>query len=142
MPAPTGSAPEGTVRLVAETTDSLTIEADLKAPAVLLVTDAYSDGWNARSLLPDREDATPTHYQVLPADYCLRGIPLGRGHHEILLEYRPTAYVVGKWVSLVSLFLYLAGVVAWCTRRLSFRANLDTCNLPSLGTTARRFVVE
>ena len=123
VPAPTGLAPDGVVRLVAETTDTLTIEADLKAPAILLVTDAYSDGWHARSLLPDREDATPTHYPVLPADYCLRGIPLGQGHHEILLEYRPTAYVVGKWVSLASLFLYLAGVTTWCVSQFSFRAN-------------------
>ena len=79
VPIPTGSAPAGVVRLVAETTDSLTIEADLEAPAILLVTDAYSDGWNARSLLPGRGNTSPMHYQVLPADYCLRGIPLGGG---------------------------------------------------------------
>ena len=55
VPAPTGGAASGgVVRLVAETTDSLTIEANLPAPAILLVTDAYSDGWRARSLLPAR----------------------------------------------------------------------------------------
>ena len=42
-----------------KTTDSLTIEADLTAPAVLLVTDAYSDGWNVRSLLPCSRDRCP-----------------------------------------------------------------------------------
>ena len=126
VPAPTGAALPGAVRLVAETTDSLTIEADLEAPAILLVTDAYADGWSARSLLPARGAVARTHYQVLPADYCLRGIPLGQGHHRILLEYRPTAYVVGKWVSLASLFLYLAGVIAWRARRLPFRASPDS----------------
>ena len=106
----------GEARLVQETTDALTIEADLRAPAILLVTDTYSDGWHARSLLPDRGDGDQTRYQVLPADYCLRGIPLDKGHHKILLEYRPLAYVVGKWVSLVSWGLFIAGLFA-CARR-------------------------
>lgn len=124
VPAPAGVAPAGVARLLAESTDSLTIEADLLAPAVLLVTDAYSDGWCARSLLPDRGGGTQTHYQVLPADYCLRGIPLGQGHHRIILEYRPTAYVVGKWLALTALFLYLAAVIAWRAGFLSARIRL------------------
>ena len=76
-----------------------------------------------------------TIYQVLPADYCLRGIPLGRGHHEILLEYRPVAYVVGRWVSLASLFLYLAGVILWLVRRQARRDNPDVGG-PTPGETA------
>ena len=133
VPAPAGAAVGGVVRLVAETTDSLTIEADLEAPAVLLVTDTYSDGWGARSLLPGHGSSTQSSYQVLPADYCLRGIPLGQGHHRILLEYRPTAYVVGKWVSLASLCLYMAGVIAWGVHRRAFRPKLDVCGLPLAG---------
>ena len=117
VPAPAGVEQPGEVRLVRETTDALTIEADLRAPAILLVTDAYSDGWHARSLLPGRGDGAQTRYQVLPADYCLRGIPLGKGHHEILLEYRPMAYVVGKWVSLASWCLFVAGLFGWNARR-------------------------
>ena len=117
VPAPGDAAPPGTARLVQETTDALVIEADLPAPAVLLVTDTFSDGWKARSLLPAGGAGAQTRYQVLPADYCLRGIPLGAGHHKILLEYRPTAYVVGKWVSLASLCLYLAGAFAWWAGR-------------------------
>ena len=128
VPAPTGAASAGVVRLVAETTDSLTIEADLAAPAVLLVTDAYSDGWQARSLLPAHRPGAQTHYQVLPADYCLRAVPLGSGHHEILLAYRPVAYVLGKWVSLAAWTLYLLGVIAWCARRRPFRAERGTCD--------------
>ena len=42
------------------------------AVAVLLVTDAYAKGWRARAL-PGSAQAT---YDVLPADYTLRGIPL------------------------------------------------------------------
>ena len=116
-PAPAGAERPGSVRLVRETTDTLTVEADLQAAAILLVTDTYSDGWRARSLLPDPGGGAQSRYQVLPADYCLRGIPLAPGHHEILLENRPAAFVVGKWVSVGARCLYLAGVLAWLARR-------------------------
>jgi hypothetical protein len=132
VPAPAGVEPPGEVRLVQETTDALTIEADLRAPAILLVTDTYSDGWHARSLLPDQRDGAQTRYQVLPADYCLRGIPLDKGHHKILLEYRPIAYVVGKWVSLVSWGLFIAGLFAWHARRRNDRV-LPATNVTVLG---------
>ena len=136
VPAPSGAASAGTVRLVAETTDTLTIAADLAAPAILLITDIYSDGWHARSLLPPSGGRARTPYQVLPADYCLRGIPLGAGHHEILLEYRPVAYVVGRWVSLASLCLYLAGVVVWLRRRARLREVPDAGGPVPCGATA------
>jgi len=53
---------------------------------------------------------------VLPADYVLRGIPLDRGRHHFRLAYRPRAFVVGTWVTLVSLVGY-AGLVVVCVRR-------------------------
>lgn len=34
-------------------TDFIDVEADLKSSAILLVTDAYSRGWKARSLDSD-----------------------------------------------------------------------------------------
>jgi uncharacterized membrane protein YfhO len=80
------------------------------------VTDAYSNGWHAHSLLPTSA-ATQRDYQVLPADYCLRAIPLTSGHHLLLLSYRPAAFVVGKWISIASLCVYLAALITWCLRR-------------------------
>ena len=56
------------------------------------------------------------HYDVLPADYCLRGIPLAAGFHRILLEYRPRAFVIGKWTTLASLAIYLGLAVLWVVR--------------------------
>ncbi len=113
-PSPSGAEAAGQVRLLAESTDTLTIEADLTASAILLITDNYSDGWKARSLLADSPGSgAQTAYRVVPADYCLRAVPLTSGHHKILLEYQPTAFVVGAWVSVVSLLLYLAALVGW-----------------------------
>jgi hypothetical protein len=101
-PEPSGT--NGTVKLLGSTTDELVIEADLPAPAILLVTEAFSAGWQARSLL----NGDRRNYPVLPANYCLRAIPLAAGHHELRLEYLPAGFVIGKWVSLASVFLFLA----------------------------------
>ncbi len=108
-PIPADGPVGGKASVVAQTTDSLTIEADLPVAEVLVITDAYSDGWQARSLLPPGEGSAQKRYQILPADYCVRAIPLAAGHHRILLEYRPAAFVVGAWVSALS----LAGCLAW-----------------------------
>ena len=124
-PPPAPGGPEGSVRLTAETSDTLTIAADLPRAAVLLITDTYCTGWRARSLL--RAADTPQgHYDVLPADYFLRAIPLRAGHHLIRLEYVPTAFVVGKWVTLFSLAGY-GGWAAWLVapRRWLIRRSLE-----------------
>ena len=111
-PRPTEHPAPGKAVITSETTDSLIIEADLPDPAVLVVTDAYSDGWIARSLLNSGEGGGQSVYNVMPADHCLRAIPLAAGHHRFLLEYRPTAFQIGAWVSAISLFAY-AAVAGW-----------------------------
>lgn len=106
-PAPQPSANAGTVRLVNQTTDELEIEADLLVPQVLLVTDAFSQGWHVVPL----ETSAQAAYQVMPADYCLRAIPLAAGHHHFRLEYRPEAVVVGMRISLAALGTYMAAMI-------------------------------
>jgi Bacterial membrane protein YfhO len=102
----------GSARLVSETTDELEIEADLPSPRVLLVTDAYSAGWRVTPL----ESGAQKEYRVMPADVCLRAIPLAAGHHHFRLEYRPAAVVIGAWISLAALAAY-AGAIAVYWRR-------------------------
>ena len=62
------------------------------------MTDAFAEGWQVRPL----EQGPQAAYQVLPADYTIRGIPLAAGHHHLMLEYRPFAYEMGKWISNLS----------------------------------------
>ena len=98
-PAPQPSAEKGTVTLLDSSANQLTVEADLPHPAILLITDAYSDGWRARPL-----DGSAQHtYDVLPANYVLRAIPLSQGHHHIRIEYAPIGFRVGTWISILSL---------------------------------------
>jgi hypothetical protein len=99
-PAPQPSTEKETVTLIDSSANQLTVEADLPHPAILLITDAYSDGWRAHPL----EGSVQHTYDVLPANYVLRAIPLSQGHHHILIEYKPVGFRVGKWISIASVF--------------------------------------
>jgi hypothetical protein len=106
-PAPPASPkdqPPGWASIVRQSTDWLEIKADLPEPAILLVTDAYSKFWRAVPLEPGPQ----SHYDVMPANYALRAIPLAAGQHHLLLEYAPIGYKIGKWVSIVSALAWLA----------------------------------
>jgi hypothetical protein len=114
-PAPAESGEPGTVKVTESSTDYLTIEADLVQPAVLLVTDLYTPAWKAVAL----PGSTQSKYELVPANYILRAIPLGAGHHRLRVEYTPREYTIGKWVSIFSwlAFAVAAGIALWRTKR-------------------------
>lgn len=95
----------GSAQITAATTDSLTIEANVEHPSILLITDSYARSWRALSL----PGSSQAHYHLQPANYILRAVPLAAGHHLLSVEYRPVAFTIGKWVSLVSVVAF-AGV--------------------------------
>jgi hypothetical protein len=117
VPAPAPEGAEGEVRLLEESTDHLTVEVDLPAPAILLVTDAYSTGWRAI----DESADPPAELRVLPADYVLRAVALPAGRRRVRLEYAPAAYRLGAPVSLASLGITLGGAALWLCRGRSRR---------------------
>ncbi|HZM00234.1 MAG TPA: hypothetical protein VFD43_08285, partial [Planctomycetota bacterium] len=98
-PAPEPARGPERVELLDSSTDHLTIEADLSAPGLLLVTDGYSQGWVARAL----PGSAQSEYAVLPADYVLRGVPLEAGRHRLRLEYAPDGFRRGCWISIGAL---------------------------------------
>lgn len=106
-PAPVSPAKGGTVAVIDSSVNQMTITVDVSQPTILLITDAYSTGWRARPL----EGSVQHTYQVLPANYVLRAIPLSQGHHRIQLEYLPRAFQVGAWISVVSVisFAFMVG---------------------------------
>lgn len=109
-----GDGPAGTAKVVQQTNDMLEIEADVKRPAILLITDAYSSHWHAR---PMGKSAQKT-YQVMPADLLLRAIPLTAGKHHFALVYRPTRYALARRISVSAVGVWwawaaVAGVIWW-----------------------------
>ncbi|HET6250597.1 MAG TPA: hypothetical protein VFE47_23115 [Tepidisphaeraceae bacterium] len=92
-------------------TDQIEITASVNHPCILLLSDTYSAGWRVVPL----QTTSQQKYEVLSGDYTLRAIPLRAGSHHFILEYLPTAYVAGKWVTLVSLLAWIAAGV-WLIR--------------------------
>ncbi len=104
---PAGAPDPGWAKVTASSTDSLTIQAELSAPAILLITDSYSEYWRA-SALPG---SSQQRYAVMPANYCLRAVPLSAGRHLFRLDYRPEGFLIGRWVSLGVGVVYVALLV-------------------------------
>lgn len=92
----------GGTRVLGQDTDTLEIEAETDRPAILLVTDNFARGWRVR---PVGQSPQP-RYQVLPANYALRAIPLAAGRHHFLLSYEPMGWIIGRWVSAGGLAIF------------------------------------
>lgn len=94
----------GTVKILDESTDSVSMEIDLPRAAVMLMTDAYAPDWHVESL----GDGPQKTYNVFPANHALRAIPLAAGHHRIRMEYAPSGFYYGAWATIVGGVLFIA----------------------------------
>lgn len=92
----------GKAKVTESSPNYLSIEAETEGSAILLVTDSYSRDWKAWGL----EGSSQQEYSVMPANYVLRAIPLQAGKHKIRLEYSPSAFHIGKWISIIAVITY------------------------------------
>lgn len=99
-PPPDPSGQDGTLRILAESPESIEIEATTSAPSLLLMTDAYAAGWKITAI--GASNPQPD-YSILPADLALRAIPLSAGKHHLRLTYTPPLFAAGAGVSLLTL---------------------------------------
>ncbi len=100
-----------------ESSDHIDLEVQVDAPAILVMTDAYSRGWRALAL----QGSEQSNYQLLPANYVLRAVPLAAGQHRLRVVYSPSAYRAGAWSSLISGALFLLVLASWAARRVISR---------------------
>ena len=108
-PKPSSAESVGTARIVTASTDALEIEADVEQPSILLITDAFTPSWRAAALLGSAQ----ANYQLLPANYILRAVPLMAGHHHLRVEYAREAFAIGKWISILAGLAFVAAL-GWC----------------------------
>jgi hypothetical protein len=108
FPSPVRGDQKGTAEIVDSSTDHLTVRIDTPQPAVLLITDPFSAGWRASAL----EGSVPKEYRILRANYILMAVPLQAGRHGLRIEYIPSGFRIGKWISVLSLWFYLMAC-AW-----------------------------
>ena len=69
--------------------------AELGAPGVLVVTEAFDDGWLAQI------DGQPA--PVVRANGLFRAVRVAEGRHDVRFRYRPPAVVAGAALSVIGL---------------------------------------
>jgi hypothetical protein len=105
------SALEYKINVLSSSATRWEIEVGTNAPGVLLMTDAYAKGWRAQA----RPGSAQQTYDLQPADYAVRGIPLTvAGMHRIEITYTAPGFAAGLWIT--SLTLLMTGVAACVIR--------------------------
>jgi uncharacterized membrane protein YfhO len=84
---------------VARGTETVRIEAEAVAPALLVVQDAFWPGWRASI------DGQPT--EILAADYLVRAVRWPAGRHALELSYEPPEIRTGLALSALGGLLVL-----------------------------------
>ncbi len=102
--------PRATAELVVDQAraGSARLRVSCSAPGLLVHAANYSEGWRARV------DGVPA--PVFRVNGLVQGIPVPAGRHQVLMEYRPRAFLVGALLSLASLIL-VAGALLLMGRR-------------------------
>jgi Bacterial membrane protein YfhO len=99
-----GGGGSASARIVSRTADTLQVAADLEGPGVLVVTEAYDEGWRAAV------DGQPA--ELLRANGIFRAVRLAKGGHQVSFRYRPAAVRAGAAVSAVGVTAAVALGVA------------------------------
>jgi hypothetical protein len=118
--APPQPEPEPTITY---TPNRAEVRASVAAPAVLMVSDAYSDDWR---VTVDGQPAT-----LYRANYAFRGVWLPPGDHVVDFSYRPRAFLLGGGISGITLLgLLVYGL--WYRRRERHAGVVETIDDRSL----------
>lgn len=91
-PAPTGS---GSARVIHRSAHSVTLEATVAQPAIVVLTDAYYPGWAAT--------VNGKAVEVFPVDYIFRGVLVPKGEHRIEFRYLPASFRIGIVIATAAL---------------------------------------
>ncbi|MFE8602960.1 hypothetical protein [Archangium violaceum] len=106
-PRPAEAAPGaeglGQVRFLHYAPESVELEVDARAPAALVLNDAWYSGWSAML------DGQPT--PILPANVLVRGVLVPAGVHRVTFTYRTPGQRLGAILSLGTLGLLVLAVL-------------------------------
>ncbi len=81
--------------IVVDTPDEVVVQAHNAAPALLVLADTLHPGWHAT--------VDGRSVPLLSADGFLRAVPLpSPGAHRVVFKYRPTSFLLGCYVSLLT----------------------------------------
>lgn len=87
----------GSAEILVDEPERMVIRVRASGPALLVQTDTWYPGWEARL------DGAPV--EIRRADFLFRGVPVPAGEHELVLEYKP------EWIT-TGLLCFLFGSLA------------------------------
>lgn len=99
LPEP-DSLPAGSITIVQRQPEKLTLRAELKRTALLMISEIFYPDWRATI------DGQPA--EILRADYCLRALSLPAGTHTVVLYYDRQLLNIGIFISTLSLLAVFA----------------------------------
>jgi len=98
-------------RIVHETSNTVTLEADSPVDGTLVLYDSFDPDWRVEV------DGSPT--EMARANGLFRGVGLAAGHHTIRFSYVPRSLIAGAGVSgIASALLVLTALLGWRRRRI------------------------
>jgi hypothetical protein len=100
----------GQAEVVAETSSHLTLKLDMQTPGLVVLSDLWYAGWEARL------DGRPV--EVLRVNHALRGVAAPAGTATLEFDYRPASFVRGVRLLLGALVVLLAWAALLGVRRL------------------------
>jgi hypothetical protein len=107
----------GNARITAYEPQRVEVEATLRQPGLLVLSDFYESGWRAEITA---SDAAALHagqgLPVLRTNRIMRGIFLPAGTHRIQFAYRPSSFYIGAAVSVVGWAAWGLACVWICVR--------------------------
>jgi hypothetical protein len=104
-----GSGAAGDAKLVSESNNRVLIQAQLKKPGMLVLTDSFYPGWKV--------SVNGTDGQIVRANYFFRGVALPAGNHAVEFKYEPFTFQLGMAISFTTALAVIITVVAIAWRR-------------------------
>lgn len=106
----------GTARFVRYDASELELDVRTDKPGVLVLSEVWYPAWKVEV------DGKPR--ELLQAYYSLRAVAIEPGQHRVTMRYESDAFATGKWISIGTLVIAVAGIaVAFMRRRVRSRAD-------------------
>jgi uncharacterized membrane protein YfhO len=91
----TCNAPDNVAAIDEKSTTSLLVKVDMRCKGLLVISDNFFSGWNARL------DGNPA--EILKVNTAIRDVIVPAGHHTVTMNHRPVSVYLGFALALIGL---------------------------------------